>query len=94
MVAVLLVEELLLIVSTPVTAPVVVGANCISSVTLCFGFSVSGKSAPEMVKPAPVTVAELIVTASVPVDVSVTGCVEEEPTVTSPKLRLAALIES
>ena len=92
--AVALVEELLLIVSRPLAAPALVGSNCTSSVTLSFGLSVIGKLAPDTLNPAPVIAAELIVTAAVPVDVSVSGCVEEEPTVTSPKLRLAALSDN
>jgi hypothetical protein len=55
---------------------------------------VSGKFAPERVKPEPVIGAELIVTATVPVEVSVSGSVDDEPTVTSPKLRLAGLTVS
>jgi hypothetical protein len=43
------------------------------------------------VKPAPVIVAELIVTGAVPVDVNVSDCVVAVFTVTLPKLRLAAL---
>jgi hypothetical protein len=43
------------------------------------------------VKPAPLIVAELIVTGAVPVDVNVSDCVVAVFTVTLPKLRLAAL---
>lgn len=39
------------------------------------GFRVSGKVAPEIEKPVPDTLAELIVTACAPFDVSVTTCV-------------------
>ena len=42
-------------------------------------------------KPAPVIAAEFIVTGDVPVEVSVSDCVVAVSTVTSPKLRLAAL---
>ena len=86
--------ESLLIVSPPVTGPAVVGVNVTCRVTLCFGSSVSGKFAPETLNPAPVMVAALIVTVAVPVEVSVSGCVEDEPAVTSPKLRLAALSDN
>ena len=48
--------------------------------------------APDTAKPAPLSVAELIVTGAVPVEVNVTGCVEALFTVTSPNVRLAALI--
>lgn len=89
--AVAFVEELLLMVSVPVTAPAVMGADCTSSVIVCCGLRVSGKVAPDTLKPAPVSAAELIVTAAVPVEVSVTGSVEAAPTVTLPKARLAEL---
>jgi hypothetical protein len=58
------------------------------------GFRVTGKLAPEMVKPVPLMVTALMVTGAVPVEVSVRGCVDEEPTVTLPKLRLAGLTVS
>nr|WP_263364870.1 hypothetical protein [Edaphobacter acidisoli] len=44
-----------------------------------------------MLYPPPVIAAAFTVTAVVPVDVSVTGCVVADPTVTLPKLRLAVL---
>ena len=69
------VVELLVIVSCPDAAPADVGLNCTCSVTAWFGFNVTGKVAPDTLKPAPLTVAALIVTAAVPVDVSVTGWV-------------------
>ncbi len=90
-VAVGFVEELLLTVSAPVAAPVATEANCTCRVTVCFGLRVSGKVAPDTLKLAPLAVAELIVTVPVPVDVSVTGRVEVDPTVTLPKLRLDGL---
>ncbi len=58
------------------------------------GLSVSGKLAPETEKPAPVSVAELTVTATVPVDDIVIVCVVAEPTATLPKLRLEELMLS
>ena len=42
-------------------------------------------------KPVPLTLAELTVTAAVPLDVSVTVCVELDPSATLPKVRLLAL---
>ena len=48
--------------------------------------------APDTVNPAPLSVAELMFTGAVPVEVSVTGCVDAVFTVTSPNVRLAALI--
>ena len=52
----------------------------------------AGNVAPDTAKPAPLSVAELMVTGAVPVEVNVTGCVEAVFTVTSPNVRLAALI--
>jgi len=78
-------------VSCPDAGPVVAGSNCTLRVTDWFGFKVTGKVAPDMVKPEPVSGAELIVTGAVPVEVRVTGCVEAVLTVTLPNVRLAAL---
>ena len=47
--------------------------------------------APDIVNPAPLNGAELIVTGAVPVEVNVTGCVDAVFTVTSPNVRLAGL---
>ncbi len=87
------VEELLLTVSLPVTAPAIMEAYWTCRVTFCCGLRVSGKVAPDTLKSVPLIVAELTFTALVPVDVSVTGSVEVEPTVTLPKLRLAGLTD-
>ena len=51
----------------------------------------TGKVAPVIVKPVPVIVAALTVTAVVPEEVSVTGSVVGVLIVTSPKLRLVVL---
>ncbi len=51
----------------------------------------SGKLAPETVKPVPVTVAALTVTEAVPEEVKVTDCVAGEFRTTSPKATLVAL---
>jgi hypothetical protein len=88
---VLALEELLLTVICPLAAPVDVGRNCTCSVTVCVGFSVTGKLPPTIVKPVPVIAAELTVTGAVPVDVNVNDCDVVVFTVTLPKLRLAAL---
>jgi hypothetical protein len=88
------VVELLVIVSCPVRAPVVVGSNWSCSVSVWFGFSVTGKLPPTMVKPAPVIAAELTVTGVVPVDVRVKDCVVAVFTVTLPKFTLPALIDN
>jgi hypothetical protein len=89
--AVLPVEESLLIVSWPVALPLVAGANCTCNVTDWFGFRVTGKLPPTIVKPVPVIAAELTVTGEVPVEVRVRDCVVDVPTVTLPKLKVAAL---
>ncbi len=89
--AVLFVDESLSIVSCPAAAPLVVGSNRTCSVTDWPGFRLTGNAALDTAKPAPVRAAELIVTGAVPVEVNVTGCVDTEPTVTSPKVKLAAL---
>jgi len=68
-------EELLLMVTEPLAAPVVVGSNCRSSVADCPAFSVSGKVNPDSLKPFPVTVAEFTVTGPLPVDDSFRLCV-------------------
>ena len=69
--AVLPVDELLLIESCPVAAPVAVGPNCTCSVIDWVGFRVTGKVPPTMVKPAPEMAAEFTVTGDVPVEVMV-----------------------
>ena len=66
------------------------GENRTCRVAVWLGFSVSGKVAPDIEKPLD-AVAELTVTAAVPVDESVTDCVVLEPTETLPKLRLVEL---
>lgn len=63
--------------------------NFTCSVTVCFGFNVTGKLLPETVKPVPAIDAEFTVTEEVPVEVSVTFCVAGLPIVTEPKLILA-----
>jgi hypothetical protein len=90
-VAVPLVEELLLMVNMPLAAPADVGSNRMVSVAVWLGLSVSGKLAPEMEKPVPVSVAELIVTAAVPVVDNVIDCEVAVFTATLPKLTLEEL---
>ena len=51
----------------------------------------TGNVAPDIVKPVPVSAAELMVTGDVPVEVSVTGCVDGVFSVTLPNIRLTAL---
>jgi len=90
-IAVLLVDESLWIVSCPVAAPLVAGSNCTFSVTDWVGFKVTGNVAPDIVKPVPVRVPELMVTGAVPLEVNVRGSVVGVFTVTLPNARLAAL---
>ena len=52
----------------------------------------TGKVAADIVKPVPLSVAELIVTGAVPVEVNVTGSVDAVFTVTLPNAKLAGLI--
>jgi len=54
------------------------------------GFRVSGKVAPDTVKPAPVRLTELIVNAAVPLEARVTDCAEGVFRFTLPKERLPA----
>ena len=84
-------DELLVKVNEPVSAPAAVGSNCTVSVAVEFGLIVSGKVAPETVKPVPATVAALMVTATVPVEDRVTVCVVAVFTFTVPKPMLPAL---
>ena len=55
------------------------------------GFKVTGNVAPDIVKPVPVSVPELMVTGPVPVEVNVTGSVDGVFTVTLPNARLVGL---
>jgi hypothetical protein len=74
-----------------VAVPADVGLNCTCNVIVSFGFSVTGKLLPTIVKPVPVIAVELTVTGDVPVEVSVNDCVVAVFSVTLPKLRLVAL---
>jgi hypothetical protein len=55
---------------------------------------VAGNSAPDTEKPAPVSVAPLTVTGTVPVEVMVTDCVAGVFMITSPNATLVALMLS
>jgi hypothetical protein len=89
--AVPFVADVLPIVICPIDDPAVAGSNCTCSVTACCGFNVTGRAAPRIEYPVPVTVAVFTVTGAVPVEVSVTAWVVDEFTVTLPKSRLAVL---
>jgi hypothetical protein len=69
----------------------VLGSNCTFRVTAWVGFKVTGNVAPDIVKPVPLSVPELMVTGAVPVEVNVTGSVDAVFTVTLPNGRLAGL---
>jgi hypothetical protein len=84
-------DELLVKVNDPESAPAAVGSNCTVSVAVEFGLRVSGKVAPETVKPDPATSASLTITATVPVEDNVSVCVVAVFTLTLPKPMLAAL---
>jgi len=88
---VLPVEELLEMVMVPLAAPVTVGSKLTCRLTACAGFRVTGKVAPEIAKPLPARVTELIVTGAVPEDVRVSVWVNVVFNVTVPKARLPAL---
>jgi hypothetical protein len=85
------IDELLVKVNEPASAPAAVGSNCTVSVKVVFGLRVNGKVAPETVKPGPTTAASLTITATVPVEDKVSVCVVAVFTLTLPKLMLAAL---
>jgi len=89
-----LVEELLEIVMVPVAVPVAVGLNWTVSVAVLPGFRVSGKVAPETVKPVPLTVTELMVTGAVPVELRVSDWVVALFSATLPKAMVLALTAS
>ena len=86
--------ELLTTVSCPVWEPDAEGANATLKTTLWPGARVTGKVAPEIEKPVPVTLTELTVTGSDPVEARVTDCVELVLTGTLPKLTLVAFTVS
>jgi hypothetical protein len=65
--------------------------SCTSRVTARPGFKVNGKVAPDIVKPVPDNVAELMITGAVPLEVIVTGKVVGVFTVTLPNARLTGL---
>ena len=88
------VVELLVIVNFPLAAPATVGSNCTLSVTDWLGFNVTGKVAPESLKPVPCSATELTVNGAVPDDVRVSESVPVESTGTLPKDNEVALTSS
>jgi hypothetical protein len=86
------VDALLLRVRAPVAAPAAAGSNLTCTVAVAPGFNVTGKLAPDMLKPVPVTTAALTVSGAVPDEVIVTVCAPDTVfTTTLPKLRLVVL---
>jgi hypothetical protein len=69
----------------------VAGSNCTFRVTDWVGFKVTGNVAPDIVKPVPLSVPELIVTGPVPVEVNVTGSLVGVFNVTLPNAKLIGL---
>jgi hypothetical protein len=75
----------------PVAAPLAVGLNCTCRVIVCLGCNVAGSVPLTIVKPMPVILAELTVTAEVPVELSTSDIALAVFTVTLPKARLVGL---
>jgi hypothetical protein len=86
--------ELLTTVSCPLCAPDAEGAKATLTTTLWPGVSVTGKVTPETENPVPVTLTEVTVTASDPVEARVTDCVELVLIGTLPKHTLVAFTVS
>jgi hypothetical protein len=82
---------LLVSVIVPLAAPPEVGAKPTLSVAVWPWFKVSGKLTPDILKPVPVSVPALMVSAAVPEEVRVTDWLAEALTFTVPKLTLVAL---
>lgn len=85
------VDELLERLNCPVTAPAAVGSNCTARVIVCAGFKVTGNAPPEIVKPTPVSVAELTVTGRLPVELNVNCWLIALLTIWFPNAMLPAL---
>lgn len=85
------VDELLVRVTEPLTAPPAVGAKSIVSIAAWPGFSVRGKLTPETEKPVPVTVSALRTKGEVPEELNVTAWLDEAPTPMVPKLTVDVL---
>ena len=85
------VPALLEIVNCPVAGPEVDGLNWTDRVSDCPDFRVAGRLAPETENPVPAIEPDLIVTAEVPVDVTVTDFDAAVPTAMFPKFRFDVL---
>ncbi len=84
-------DELLVMLIVPVADPVAVGLKATCRVTAWPGFKVVGKVAPDMAKAPPETLTELMVSAAVPDEVTVSVLLDVVFTVTLPKLMELAL---
>ena len=73
-------------------APATPGSNFTFSVAVWPGASVTGRPTPEIAKPVPDIAEALTVTAAVPVEDRISGCVTAESTGTLPKAKLEELI--
>ena len=87
-------EALDVIVTVPVRAPLVVGANETVNVVFCDGFTVSGVVIPLSLNPVPLMLACETLTAVPPVLLRVTVTAAVEPVSTFPKSSLAGLSAS
>lgn len=73
-------DALLEIVNCPVDEPAAEGSNWTERTAACPGFRVAGKFPPETEKPVPEIESELMVTAAVPLEVTVTDLDTAVPT--------------
>jgi hypothetical protein len=85
---------LLATVTVPVAFPAAVGPKTTLNVRLCVGVNVAGVPAGPTLNPVPAAVMPEIVTFALPVFVTVTDCVADDPVFTLPKLRLFVLNDS
>jgi hypothetical protein len=81
----------LVMVSCPLEAAVEAGSNCTVNTAAWPGFKVAGKLPPETENPVPLIASALMVTAAVPLEVTVTDLVTAVPTATLPNDNEAAL---
>ena len=77
----------------PLSVPAAVGEKTTAKLRCCPAESVTGVPAPLKANPAPLSVIVEIVTLALPVFVTVTDCVDEDPSFTLPKARLVLLNE-
>ena len=89
--AIVAAEVLLERLNCPLTVLAAVGANWTVSTVACPGFSVTGKFPPVTEKPVPEMESELMVSAAVPLEVSVSDFVTAVPTDTFPNASEVAL---